>query len=609
MYKNRFVFLLRLTLLLFVFFWVSRLLFFAFQYEQTFKMGIGNFVGSFVYGMRLDLSITGYVLLLASFLIGATFSAPPKRTRCLFDVIIGLCLVVFSLIVIVDGELYRHWGYRMDTSALGYLDTPGEMFASVPLWQTFVFVGFWIGYSSLFVWIYKKWVSILIPRFEVGNWKVLPLFVVVAATMILPIRGQLGIAPINTGMVYFSRDLFVNHSAVNVVWNFFYDLANVKKSKLKFTYTSVDEAKQVREKWVTVADSSTKVLAVDRPNVLFIILESFSARVVEPLGGKPGITPRLNSLWNEGIGFTHFYATGLRSDRGLVAIFSGYPSHPKISSMKYPQKTQKMPSIARRLQDEGYSTSFYYGGDTNFANMHSYLVNSGFQRIVNQGQFPKEFRNSKWGVHDGVMFDRLLADTDTAKAPFFTAFFTLSSHEPFDVPMETKIKGDDPSLKYLNSIVYSDSCLGAFIDKAKKSKWWNNTLIVLVADHSVRFPENLAVDVPIRYSIPMLWLGGAVSRPMTWKAIGSQTDIASTVLNQLDVRSDDFYFSNDLFNPDRKEFATYIYNRGYGMVTDKGTLVYDFERDKFTIAEGDTIGLAFDSKALFQHMVDDFNGL
>lgn len=599
----------RLTLLLFLFFWVSRLVFFAFQYEQTSKMGVGNFVRSFVHGVRLDLSMAGYVLLVVSFLVGATFFAPKKITRVLLDSIVGLCLVAFSLIVVVDGELYRHWGYRMDTSALGYLDTPGEMLASVPVWQTILFVLFWVGYALLFVWIYRKWVSVLIPKFSETGWKVLPVFVLVAAAMILPIRGQLGIAPMNTGMVYFSRDLFANHSAVNVVWNFFYDLANSNRSKLKFAFTTADRAKQVRQSWVAVADSSVKVLTSHRPNVVVIVMEGLSARVVEPLGGKAGITPRFNQLWHEGIGFSNIYATGLRSDRGLVAIFSGYPSHPKASSMKYPQKTQKMPSISRSLGNVGYSSAYYYGGDTNFANMHSYLVNCGFQRIVNQKGFPKDQQNSKWGVHDGVMFDRLLADTDTARAPFFHVLFTLSSHEPFEVPMQTRIKGDDPSSQYLNSVVYADSCLGAFIDSAKKTKWWDNTLVVVVADHSVRFPGNLPIDVPQRYTIPMLWLGGVVEKPMVCEAIGNQTDLAATLLNQMEVPSNSFYFSNDLFNPLRTPFAMYIFNKGFGMVSSKGKVVFDYERNKFTSAEGDTTGLTFGSKALFQNMVDDFNDL
>jgi phosphoglycerol transferase MdoB-like AlkP superfamily enzyme len=607
--KTRFIFLLRLFLLLMSFFIISRGLFLAFQYDQSFNMGWGGFFGAFLYGLRLDLSMTGYVMLLVSLVVAFSGVVPKRIVKPILLVLVSLCLTVFALVVLADAELYRHWGFRMDASVMIYLNTPGEMLASLPVWQTAVFFVAWLAYSGLFVFFYVRWVGSLVNAFNIKHYSSIPVFVAVAAFMVLPIRGSIGIAPINTGMVYFSNDLFHNHSAVNVVWNFMYELFNSERSQLTVRFMSDDDARNIRRAMVPLTDSTNVVLNQNRPNVLFVILEGFSARVIEPLGGRPGVAPCFNKLWGEGIGFSNLYATGIRSDRGLVALLSGYHSHPKASVMKYPKKTERLPSLCRKFNELGYKSSFFYGGDTHFANMNSFIVNSGFQRTVNQDDFPKEFRNSKWGVHDEHMFARVLAETDTATAPFFSVLFTLSSHEPFDVPMDTKIKGNQPAEKYMNSVYYADSCLGAFITEAKKREWWKNTLVVLVADHSVRYPDDLSIVVPQRYTIPMLWLGGAVQKPIVVDVVGGQADIAATLLNQMGIDNNEFYYSNDLLNPLRQPFALYFYNKGFGMVTSNCTVVYNMELDKFSIVEGDTTGTTHAAKALFQDILNDFISL
>ena len=96
------------------------------------------------------------------------------------------------------------------------------------------------------------------------------------------------------------------------------------------------------------------------------------------------------------------------------------------------------------------------------------------------------------------------------KTPFFKVVFTLSSHEPFDIPMKPFIKGNGDGIKYLNSIHYTDKCLGDFIEKCKSSKLWDNTLFVMIADHGVRLPNNDLVSNPSCFKIQMLWIGGVL---------------------------------------------------------------------------------------------------
>lgn len=607
--KQRLFYLAQLALFFIVYFLISRFYFQISQFEQTLSLSLSDILLTYIHGIRLDLSFTGYLMLLFSIMMILSFFIKKNYFRVMINVIVIFFIGLLSLIVISDGELYKHWGFRMDTAPLMYLNNPKLAMASTTLGETLFLVFLWFAYSVLFTWGYLKWVSPQINKFQKSKWFKAPLFLFVASFMILPIRGSLGIAPINTGMVYFSDNLYANHTAINVVWNLFYDLVHTDRTSFEVHYVSEEEEYGVKNQLIAREGETQKVLNKNRPNVIVIILESFTAKAIEVLGGEPGVTPNLNRLWNEGIAFNQVYATGTRSDRGLVAILSGYPSHPKASVMKYPQKTQQISSLCSVLNKQGYHSTYYYGGDTDFANMGSYLLNSGFSRIVNEDLFPKEFQNSKWGVHDEYMFQYLLNETDTATAPFYKVFFTLSSHEPFDVPMETVVKGDDSGSKYLNSVAYTDKCLGNFIEEAKKKEWWQNTLLVLVADHGVRYPIEIDINEPERYRIPMLWLGGVLSDTLKINRCANQFDIPATILGQMDLPYNDFIFSNDLFLPNKNDYALFIYNNGFGMVTSTGTVVYDLKQHKVVKCIGDTTGLEVKSKAMFQSMITNFNKL
>ena len=102
---------------------------------------------------------------------------------------------------------------------------------------------------------------------------------------------------------------------------------------------------------------------------------------METFGGHPNVAVNMDKFAKEGILFSNFYANSFRTDRGLASIISGYPGQPSTSIMKYPEKTDKLPSIPRSLKNAGYSLEYYYGGDADFTNMRSYLVSSGIGRL------------------------------------------------------------------------------------------------------------------------------------------------------------------------------------------------------------------------------------
>jgi phosphoglycerol transferase MdoB-like AlkP superfamily enzyme len=364
-------------------------------------------------------------------------------------------------------------------------------------------------------------------------------------------------------MVYFSNKQFLNHAAINPAFSLVYSLYKQQDFASQFQFFPEEKRERIFNSLLPADTCRTaekvELLNTRRPDILLILLESFSANAIEALGGEPGVTPNLDRLSREGVLFTNVYANSFRTDRGLVAVLNGYLAQPTTSIIKYPAKTQSLPSLSKSLIAEGYTAEMLYGGDVNYTNMRSYLYNSGYSNITDERDFPLSSRLSKWGANDEVTFNYLyesLLEKDTTSR-LFSTFLTLSSHEPFEVPYH-RLKHP-----YLNSVAYTDSCIGDFIDRLKPTPLWENMLIVFVADHGFRYPEHLKQYEPARYHIPILWVGGAVKQAARIDAIASQTDLAATLLSQLDIPHDDFRFSRDMLDPRRHDCAFYTFSNGF----------------------------------------------
>ncbi|UOQ71110.1 LTA synthase family protein [Hymenobacter cellulosilyticus] len=380
--------------------------------------------------------------------------------------------------------------------------------------------------------------------------------------------------------MYFSAVPFANHAALNVPWNVAQTalLTDNGPNPYQFMPDSV-ATRTVQQLYAPASQAdSTRLLRTTRPNVLFIILESFTGKLVASTGGETNVTPNLDSLARTGVRFTNIYAAGDRSQKGLVALLSGYPSQPTTSIIKYPRKTEHLPHLCRSLEQVGYKSHYYYGGELAFANMKSYLVAAGYDQFTERADFARSEQNSKWGAHDHVLFDRVLQDLQTQPTPFFVTAFTLSSHEPFEIPIPRKFKGTDETALFRNSVYYTDWALGRFLRTARQQPWWDNTLVVLVADHGHTLPGNDPNESYRKFRIPLVLAGGALRpevRGRVYGHIASQTDIAATLLRQLKLPTAGYEWSHDLLQPLRQPFAFYCFSDGFGMVSPTGTVTFD----------------------------------
>ena len=568
---------------------VQKPVFMAYYAVEAAGAGFRGWIDVLWHGLTLDMTVAGYVTALPILvtLLSLWLRLPEKVWRGVLTIWFVLVAVTTAVIFAVDVALYEHWGFRIDSTVLIYLADPEEAMASVDFWlgvrQTLLAA----AYAAGMIWVYRRILGVFDGR-TVG-WRVASLgslaVVMLAGFDFLAIRGGTGASVANVSKVYFSPTQFLNHAATNPVFSFLASLGD--RVDYADEYPFFDEAVRAAKFDALrgngpAAGPTEPVLNTARPNVVIVILESFARTVMDAeVGGEP-VMPYMQRLKGEGIWFENFFANSFRTDRGEVAILSGFPAQTRMSIMKLPAKSRNLPSIARSLAGEGYATSFAYGGDLNFTNQSSYMYATGWQELIWQKDLRFDAPAADWGYDDALMCDwfadRVIALSDAGK-PFLAGLLTLSSHTPFDVPYS---KFDD---KVLNAMAFSDECVGKTIDRLKASPAWKDLLVVLVADHGYPYPRTLTYNEPLRHRIPMIWTGGAVARPRVVEDYAAQIDIAATLLAQLGVAHDDFDYSKDIFAPTPpRKFAYYTFNDGFGVVDASGEAVWDATADRAVTA-------------------------
>jgi phosphoglycerol transferase MdoB-like AlkP superfamily enzyme len=577
-------FLARYLAFWFLFFTLLRLAFLAYHAAETSALDAGTIAGILVRGARMDISAASYLALVPTILLAFAPLLPARALALALRAYSYLAIVIASVLAATDFELFAKWGSRVDATLLPYLRTPREAAASaesspIGLLALLLLVLIVIG-----VWGYRRIVDRHADEAPGGRLvRTAPPLLLSGLLLLVPIRGGVQWTPLNPSSTYFSHSDFANQAGLNVAWNFLHSLT-IRDYRTTNPYAAAiaqPEAQRLVDSLLRTSDATTRhLLRVDRPNVIVIIWESATAKVVQRLGGLPNITPHFDSLSHTGVLFDAIYASGNRSAKGLAAILSGWPAQSNAPILSSPSRAARLPGLAEDMAHAGYHTAFYYGGELEFADFKSYLVAHGFDRIVGEQDFDRKDWSSKWGAHDHVVLARLLADARGFRRPFFTTLFTLSSHEPYDVPMEPVIPGASEQSHFLNAHLYTDRSLGTFITAASREPWWDSTLVIIIADHGHPLPKLPAPpgeSASQLYHIPMLWLGGALAvRDTTISVVGSQVDVTPTLLAQLGIAHTQYKWGKNLLAADVQPFAFFSYLDGFGWVDARGRLVYGY---------------------------------
>lgn len=601
------------------------------------------------HGLPLDFACASCIMLLPFLLeiIDIWFHGAWHRKFMIFY--LSVIAIPLFYIFCVDLVLYTYWGIKLDATPTIYFTTnPGETILSAPTWSLIVFpplilVSCYIVYKA-FCRLYPKREDVA-PISSRNNRLYRTIAAVVCCLLLLiGANGGLTNSRLQVGRVYYSQNMFLNHAATNPVFSFLSSL-NKKPLSEQYRFMSDEEANESMLDMMRIAsrndtnseaadslydeaadslydeaaDSSLvkdSLLNTSKPNILLIIFESFSGSACTPItpSADPDIMPNVNKMYDDGIWFSNFYANSFRTDRGCAAILASYPGQPSYSVMVDSAKCENLQYLSKRLGENGYSLQFVHGGNATYTNMTGFLHCSNVYDIVDMNSFPSAESSEKWGVPDGEMFNYLyddIAKQSQDSVPFFKTFLTLSSHEPFDVPFHRfDTSRHDLDSEYINSVAYSDSCFGSFIDRLKASPYWQNLLIIGVADHCfARYPHTIQNHEILRYHIPMFWTGGAIKKPRVIDTIGSQIDISATLLSQLDIEHSDFNFSKDLMDRHIPHYAFYVFSDGFGFLTDSCKYIQDNVDDGVALTGSvDPNGTAEKwGKAYLQKLYDDLS--
>lgn len=299
-----------------------------------------------------------------------------------------------------------------------------------------------------------------------------------------------------------------------------------------------------------------------RPNIVLITIESMSASFMEHFGGNEQITPCLDSLYGKGISFERLFATGNRTVRGLEAVTLCLPPCPGQSLIKR-ENNAGLHSTGSMLREKGYTTIYFYGGNSYFDNMESFFGGNGYEIVDKKSYSPDEITFANiWGVCDEDAFDKVLRTLDERdgndSSPFFAHVMTVSNHRPYTYPAG-RISIPNDSKQRSGGVMYSDYALGRFLREARKHPWFDRTVFVITADHCASSAGK--TEIPLeKYHIPGLIYAPSMFAPASVDHVVSQIDLMPTLFSLLGMEYPSRFFGRNALADDytpRAFIATY----------------------------------------------------
>jgi phosphoglycerol transferase MdoB-like AlkP superfamily enzyme len=586
-YKRTVVDLLKLLLFWVLLFDADRILFSIHNWDKFEMVNLFEWLQAFIYSIRLDLATASALSVLPMLILIGRYIKPGKWFKPTFVIIIGIEIILNACIHSGEINAYREWNHKLTTRVFTHLSNPDEVFKtadySMTIWFfVYAIIEVLVGFKLI------KWLFNSVFESSKLNWvKKIPLafsiFIVFGSTFFLLLRGGIQQIPLNIDSAYYSNNHIANDLSVNSLYYF-------GKSYLLYNRSEIDEFipkmdsvqadKIVKELYNYPKKHDNYIFNTKRPNIVFVIMESWSANAIGCLSDTKNATPNFDQLASQGLLFTNVFGTAGTSEIGNASIFSGYPALPEISITMQPEKHRKIHTINEDLKQFGYSSNYLFGGDLKYGNIGGYFMDHGFDVVEDEKSFPNSLKRGKLSYYDQDLYSIFLNKINKSKEPFLQCAFTGSTHSPFDQPKKKNQNFTGLESDFMNSLVYSDECLGEFMKNCKKQKWYKNTIFIFVADHGHPTPLNPNPSAKLFFRIPLLLFGEPLKneyKGVKNEKIGSQTDIAATLLYQINGDISRYPWSKDLMNPNVPQFALHTINRGYGWISSKGNIVYQMD--------------------------------
>jgi phosphoglycerol transferase MdoB-like AlkP superfamily enzyme len=585
------VLFMRLLLLWFIVFDLGRIFFTFHNWSTVSELTWTEWLLSFVYSVRLDLA-TAAILTVLPLLFFLLFLWNGNRFfRYLAYAVLSLELLIVVGVIAGEINAYPEWNHKLTTRVFMHFLHPDEVVRTADMGMIIWFIVYVVLFGVILWQLIKKWGINDSVTWKKGwlnsclQWFTVQLISI--AVLLLFARGGWQQIPINTDAAYYSKEYVANDMSVNSFYFFAKSFILYTRSESGALFPKVEEAKAQKvlgDFFTYTTQHNQYILANKRPNVVFILLESWTANAIGCLGAAKTATPHFDQLAEEGVLFTQLYATGGTSEIGNASIFSGYPALPEIFITMQPEKHRKLPSLNQDLSAWGYSSHYLFSGDLSYGNIGGYFADHGFDEVADERNFPASLPKGKLNYFDEDLYKVLFNKIAKTKEPFLHCAFTGSTHSPYDFPKKGIRQWQGEEGDFMRSMLYADKSLADFLKKCAQTPWFANTLFVLIADHGHAAPRVKNPNLGAYFHVPMLIIGKPLKKEWKGKRVttlGSQADVARTLLYQMGGDYKRYSWGKDLLNPNCPEFALHTINRGFGWITPHGNFSYNMDAKRF----------------------------
>jgi phosphoglycerol transferase MdoB-like AlkP superfamily enzyme len=318
-----------------------------------------------------------------------------------------------------------------------------------------------------------------------------------------------------------------------------------------------------------------------QPNIVLVICESFSMYKSSMSGNKLDATPYFNQLCKEGLFFNRCFSATFGTARGVFATLTGTPDVQLYKFSTRNEQSINQYTIINNFED--YKKYYFLGGSTDFNNFKGLLSNINNLNMFEEGRYTSKELNV-WGISDKNLFLEANATLAKERKPFFAIIQTADNHRPFSIPKEDndfvqRIIPDEElkangfeSLKEFNAFAYSDYCFKQYMEAAKKSPYFDNTIFVFVGDHGVSgnagslYPQAWTQHRLTDEHIPLLFYAPAMINAEKRDEVVSQIDILPTIAGMIHQPYTNKTLGRDLLTQTGKENAAFIIHHDEGKI-------------------------------------------
>ncbi len=534
---------------------IYRVIFF-FHYRGISRPFSGS---AFLLGLRYDARVVAVLGLFMLLLSAVPFLNPIKNkaVHLLWNLLVGVFLLLLLIFYSADFYHYDYLKQRLNASVLNFLADAkisfGMMWETYPLLKIFFAI---IVFTFLFVKWHDKTIKTISDKKPAHQKnKINSIYYIVFVLLLSGFTfGRLGQYPLRWSDAFAFTDDFKASTSLNPFQSFF---SSLQFKNSKYDIKKVNASYDIMAEYLGVPHPDTSNLNYlrevkfdstisEKPNVVVVICESFSAYKSSMFGNKLNATPYFNKMCNEGVFFERCFTPAFGTARGVWATITGIPD---VEQSKTSSRNPLAVDQHTIINDfKGYEKYYFLGGSTTWANIRGLLKNNiNDLHIIEQEDF-KSNQVDVWGISDKNLFlesNKILAQQ---QKPFFAIIQTADNHRPYTIPEEdlnTFKKVNYPSdtlLKYgfdnngqLNAFRYTDFNYEHFIEAAKKEKYFKNTIFVFVGDHGLRgdagnlFPQSFTKQGILAEHVPLLFYSPNLLQPKKVKQVCSQLDVLPSV--------------------------------------------------------------------------------